>query len=693
MVKTFKLDENTINDKGQTGYEVTDKILEHLKKADSLMEDAYAEINRHEDLAYVQYNSLSSDCTKISDYSRDYKDFKRFTNEYNENVDSIFFKAQEEAMKYLRDVRLEEIELDNNLGIKQMYTSHYPGLEGQGFVKSKINIKDLLECGDVDKALKEEFQQQQLAIKKLKELAELPKEKWPQGMTDERMEKIRAYVKQLKEAKEDQESYDDSIKKLITSGELDYETKGERITSMVLDCIPIVGDIKGIAEVAIGKDLVSGRRFSDTERAIMLGATIIGFSQVGKVGKVALKLGGKELLKEGVKCTVKETAKNLVMVETFEGLSKLGKNLGLDPKAELGIMAGIVIGGGKLHTKVQNYIKDVSKEMKGDSLNSIIKDIEVEGTAGKNLSNIESEVKDIAKDASNGKILDDINTASKSSTMETVAKDADDIKNIKDEATGMAKDGVSAESKLDTVSKYAKDNIKSIKDESTGIAKDGLSGESKLDTISKDTKELDNVKNEAKIASEVDTVIKEVDKGGSKAGVGKTGEGIPLEEVKPDVLRQIHPDDNGAYGYLPNEGTAYHRPKYDFTNVDWAKDMQNVRKDYLEASKQLSIDIERMTSEGFSKKDIAKHVVDARNQQKVTARAKMTVEERAGLEERNIEIYGNLIGPDSQWLFNKTKKKLIKEGTYINDDEIWSSVIKKSMKKDDVINTLLGIIH
>jgi len=178
-----------------------------------------------------------------------------------------------------------------------------------------------------------------------------------------------------------------------------------------------------------------------------------------------------------------------------------------------------------------------------------------------------------------------------------------------------------------------------------------------------------------------------------KAGVGKTGEGIPLEEVKPDVLKQIHPDDNGAYGYLPNEGTAYHKPEYDFTDADWAKGMQNVRNDYLEASKQLEIDIKRMTSEGFSKEDIAKHVVDARNQQKVTARANMTVEERAGLETRNIEIYGNPIGPDSQWLFNKTKKKLTKEGTYMNDEQIWEMVIKKSMVKDDVINTLLGLIH
>lgn len=82
-----------------------------------------------------------------------------------------------------------------------------------------------------------------------------------------------------------------------------------------------------------------------------------------------------------------------------------------------------------------------------------------------------------------------------------------------------------------------------------------------------------------------------------------------------------------------------------------------------------------MNSEGVSKEDIAKHVVDTRNQQKVTARASMTAEERAGLEARNIKKYENPIGPDAQWLFNKYKKQLIKEGTYINDEQIWNIVI------------------
>ncbi|EJO5347066.1 hypothetical protein NRP93_001135 [Clostridium botulinum] len=121
--------------------------------------------------------------------------------------------------------------------------------------------------------------------------------------------------------------------------------------------------------------------------------------------------------------------------------------------------------------------------------------------------------------------------------------------------------------------------------------------------------------------------------------------------------------------------------------------MQNVRKDYLEASKQLEIDIERMTSEGFSKEDIAKHVVDARNQQKVTARANMTAEERAGLEARNIRKYGNPIGPTAEGMFNKMKESYIDKGLFTSDKQIWKIIIEKSMVKDDVINTLLGLTH
>ncbi|MFC9414716.1 hypothetical protein ACIG6B_03185 [Bacillus mobilis] len=121
--------------------------------------------------------------------------------------------------------------------------------------------------------------------------------------------------------------------------------------------------------------------------------------------------------------------------------------------------------------------------------------------------------------------------------------------------------------------------------------------------------------------------------------------------------------------------------------------MQNVRKDYLEASKQLESDIEKMTSEGFSKEKIAEHVVEARNQQKNAARENMTAEERAGLEERNIKKYGNPIGPTAESMFNKIKDSYIDKGIYESDEQVWKIIIQKSMKKDDVINTLLGLEH
>ncbi len=121
--------------------------------------------------------------------------------------------------------------------------------------------------------------------------------------------------------------------------------------------------------------------------------------------------------------------------------------------------------------------------------------------------------------------------------------------------------------------------------------------------------------------------------------------------------------------------------------------MRGIRIDYLKASEQIENDIVRMQSKGFPKEDIANHAVDTRNQQKVTARANMSPKELEGLEMRNTEIYGDKVGPNAQWLFNKIKKDLIKKSIYENDEQIWNIVIAKSMEKDDVINTLLGLKH
>ncbi|MFI8707935.1 hypothetical protein ACIGHG_12795 [Bacillus sp. NPDC077411] len=71
----------------------------------------------------------------------------------------------------------------------------------------------------------------------------------------------------------------------------------------------------------------------------------------------------------------------------------------------------------------------------------------------------------------------------------------------------------------------------------------------------------------------------------------------------------------------------------------------------------------------------------------------MTVVERAGLEERNIKKHGNPIGPTAESMFNKIKDSYIDKEIYKSDEQIWKIIIEKSMQKDDVINTLLGLVH
>ena len=179
--------------------------------------------------------------------------------------------------------------------------------------------------------------------------------------------------------------------------------------------------------------------------------------------------------------------------------------------------------------------------------------------------------------------------------------------------------------------------------------------------------------------------------GAGKTGIGVTGEGIPIEKVNSKVLEDIYPDSSGAYGYLPKEDTAY--SKIDFTDVEKAKVNQVIRKEYLGQSEVIEDTIDKMKLQGASSEEIAKVVVDMRNIDKVTARVSMDPNEVVELEARNIKKYGNPIGPDANALFKSTNIKLLKTNPSITDKEIWDSIIESAMRKDEVINTLLGIEH
>jgi hypothetical protein len=100
-----------------------------------------------------------------------------------------------------------------------------------------------------------------------------------------------------------------------------------------------------------------------------------------------------------------------------------------------------------------------------------------------------------------------------------------------------------------------------------------------------------------------------------------------------------------------------------------------------------------MRSEGKSSREIGEYCVNTRNQQKIDSRRHMLPNEVKKIEDGNIERYQNPVGPSPQQQFNSVKKRLIKNGIYESDEQVWNAVIEGSMKKDNFINTLLGIKH
>lgn len=176
-----------------------------------------------------------------------------------------------------------------------------------------------------------------------------------------------------------------------------------------------------------------------------------------------------------------------------------------------------------------------------------------------------------------------------------------------------------------------------------------------------------------------------------QTGIGTSGKGIPIDEVPKEVLNEIYLDEKAVFGYSPKAGTAY--AKMDFTEEEKVWLNREIRVDYLEATPIIQDKINEMTANGSSKKEIAYVVVDMRNKSKVEARNKMKKEDVEELEKRNIKKYGNPIGPDAEWLYEDKKEKAILEGIELSEDEIWDEIIKHSMKKDEVANTLLGIKH
>ncbi|WP_083703023.1 hypothetical protein [Marinobacterium stanieri] len=165
---------------------------------------------------------------------------------------------------------------------------------------------------------------------------------------------------------------------------------------------------------------------------------------------------------------------------------------------------------------------------------------------------------------------------------------------------------------------------------------------------------------------------------------------IPVDRLDPKVLKEIQPDSRGVYGYVPRPDSKY--AKLDFTDVEKVESGRVIRLDYLEGSKELDNVIQVMRAEGRSSEDIARRVVIQRNSQKMESRSLMTQDGVVELEKRNLSSwFKDPVGPSPDQAFRHYQAQQIKNSNFMTDDQVWELVIKKSMQKDPVMNTLLGI--
>lgn len=149
----------------------------------------------------------------------------------------------------------------------------------------------------------------------------------------------------------------------------------------------------------------------------------------------------------------------------------------------------------------------------------------------------------------------------------------------------------------------------------------------------------------------------------------------PLRHVDmPDDLLE---DPQGVYGYMPTTDSQFHSSKWP---VDWSNHSQvaSARKTRLEYHAGLDKKrewVDTMRSEGVSDDDIARQIVDMRNQDRLSHYK--TPEALESVYQRNTAKYGNKFGPSYESQVAK----------YGSSEE----VINAALRSNDTMDILTGI--
>ena len=354
MLNSFKLDEEEIRriTTGIAGKGTS--ITTKLRQIDSIIKEAVSEVNSLAEVPDLGYESLEGSIREIESLTNKIRGFGGIAEEYYSEVDKEFFKGQEKVTNDLSNLVLNDIYIYDDLNLKSKVQSY--GMYGSGTIQRQlISLSDILNESSVNNALKDSYEKNLEEIRQLTEFAELDIETLLEGYTEEDRQKLRDAQNQIKEylkAVDADElmsiTYEKDLERFLTSDKMNYVTRGERAVSTVLDFVPVVGNVKGLAEAITGQNFITGEELSTGERVLTGIFSCLGLGAEGalvkNVGKAAVKDGLKGAVKFGGKEALKDMSKNAA----FYGGSVALSEAGIDQKYQLGFMAAVtVVGHGK----------------------------------------------------------------------------------------------------------------------------------------------------------------------------------------------------------------------------------------------------------------------------------------------------------------------------------------------------------
>lgn len=351
-MRKYILDSDLLSKKTTAAYSMLNDMLPVLDKIEETSKEAFEEINAHDELGNVDYTSIKNNMEHIEEYMDKYKAFGAvssgagqnsssgynynmstvsyssndgFIGEYQREVDDVFYNDLVKIIKKLRDSKLQDIRIDNNVGIQGERPASIFDMNtkvSDGINKDKIGLEDLLGFGRISMAMHQEYEQ-------IKSQIDAYNASLPKYSSENASKFLPDFISKLifdsEIDKEKINSCDDYIKKMVTSSDFDYETNGERTASIAADFIPVFGELKMLGEIVEGKDLVSGKHYSTGEQLFGLGTLGAG-SLLGKIYKG---------IKTGMSPEVEEAAGKLSNGTVFamngaggaSGIEKLTKNI------------------------------------------------------------------------------------------------------------------------------------------------------------------------------------------------------------------------------------------------------------------------------------------------------------------------------------------------------------------------------